>query len=157
MTEFSDVLDLKIEFKLKYTKQVNKMISSNWYEKQLRSRITEFIFYITLLVASTERIMKTFQLVVRGFQALGLGPQELTQRNPINRKIVKILCILLVSLCSSCAYSFLEAQTFEDYTLSVYVSSTLLLVIVGYTIFMWKNRPIFELFDKAEKLIMESE
>lgn len=101
--------------------------------------------------------MKIFQFVVRGFTDLGLGPQELTQKNPINGKIVEIFCILLFSLCSSCAYLFFEAQTFEDYTLSVYVSSTLLLVIVGYMIFMWKNRPIFELFGNAEKIIDKRE
>lgn len=101
--------------------------------------------------------MKIFQLVLRGLIELGLGPQQLTQKKPFKSKMVKILCILLFTLCSSCAYLFLEAQTFEDYTLSVYTSSSILLVIVGYTIFMWKNRPICELFDKAEKIIDESE
>lgn len=101
--------------------------------------------------------MKTLQLVVCGLVRLGLGPHQLKQTYPINKKSMKAFFVLLFGLILSLAYLLLEARTFEDYTLSLYVCITVLLGIIGYVILMWKNRPICKLIDNIEKTIDDSE
>lgn len=54
-------------------------------------------------------------------------------------------------------YFFHDAITFQEYTLSVYVSATLMPVIAFYVIFMWINWPIVGLIDDFEKNVDESE
>lgn len=101
--------------------------------------------------------MKLLQSVVRDFVVLGLGPHQLTQKYPINRENVQELSIQFLAFSHCSAYLFLDAKTFEDYTLSVYVCTTLILLILVYMIFMWKNRSICELIVNAEKMIDKRE
>lgn len=101
--------------------------------------------------------MKIFQTVLRFSVVLGLDRQQsTTQKYPINGKQVQTLSILCLSLSFCCAYLFLEAKTFEKFALSAYVSSVFLLGIVSYTISVWKNQSILNLFDNAEEIINES-
>lgn len=100
--------------------------------------------------------MKILLSVVRGLIVLGLGPQRMDHKYPINSRSLKTLFALFFGLGLSFAYIFLEAQTFEDYTLSLYVCITVLLGGIGFIILMWKNRPICDLIDKTEKTINES-
>lgn len=69
--------------------------------------------------------------------------------------LIIILC-LCISISSASTYIFHEANTFQEYTVSVYASSTLMLAIVCYLIYIWKNQPICELIENVEKAIDES-
>ena len=102
--------------------------------------------------------MKILQSALHGCATLGFGPQQpTTQKYPINRKNMRALSILCSALILSCTYFFLNANTFQEYAMSVYVSTTLMLGIGVYLIFIWKNQPIGKLFELFEKTIDESE
>lgn len=102
--------------------------------------------------------MKILQLVLRHCAASGFGPsQSTTQKYPINRKNVQALSFLCFAFGCSCAYFFLDANTFEEYTSSVYVSMSLMLIIAIYCTFIWKNQQTCELFNSFEKIVNDSE
>lgn len=67
------------------------------------------------------------------------------------------LFIACISLSLSFIYFFHDANTFQEYTLSVYVSASIMLVLACYGIFMRINWPILKLIIVAEKIADESE
>lgn len=102
--------------------------------------------------------MKILQSVQRYCAVLGLGlNQSVTQKLPNYRKLVRTFCILGLACCFCCAYFFIEANTFQAYSVSIYISSTFMAATVLFVICVWKNRLIFSLIDNAEQMINESE
>lgn len=105
--------------------------------------------------------MKLFESFLRDCAVLGLGPHQSTammaSKYPFNRKIVQTCLILGSVTILSYSYLFLEAKTFQEYAMSVYVTSTFLLSIAAYLIFVWKNGSICELIDTARKITNDSE
>lgn len=102
--------------------------------------------------------MKICQLPLRKLAILGLGAYQST--NPtclINRKNAKTLLILYLASGLCCAYLLIEANTFEDFAISVYITTSYLLGTVCYTIFMWTNRAIRGVLNFFEQVIDESE
>ena len=91
------------------------------------------------------------------FAALGLSPhQSSTQNSLFNSKNVFGLFTLILAFILSSAYIFYEANTFLEYTVSSYVSSSYLLAIVIFTIFIWKSRMLFKFMHDVEKIVNKS-
>lgn len=102
--------------------------------------------------------MKILQLAQRNCAFVGLIPLQsgtaaTTQQYPINRKSMQTFFVLCLALGSCGAYLSLEAKTFQEVAVSVYISSSLLLGFVAFVIFVWKNQSVFELIENGEKLI----
>lgn len=101
--------------------------------------------------------MKVFQMALRSCGSLGFGPNQLTTRKyPINRKNLQALSILCATLSLSCAYFFIEANTFEEYALSVNLCVSLIVCVAVYFIFIWKNQSICDLLENFESTVNES-
>lgn len=131
-------------------KRHSTWFSFDWYVKLWRG------WEIVLKLKENTNNMKILQLTVRSCATLGYGPhQSTTQKYPINIKTVQAFFIICLALIFSCAYYFFEANTFDEYTLSVFVSATLMLVLVVHVILVWKNQPICELLDSFEKTVNE--
>lgn len=97
--------------------------------------------------------MKLFRLAQRSCAVFGLGPhQSVAQKLSNNRKILRTFFIFGLACCSCCAYLFAEANSFEAYAVSIYISSTVLAGTVIYAICVCKNRPIFKLIGDAEQI-----
>lgn len=101
--------------------------------------------------------MKILQSALRGYAVLGLGQHKSTQKYPLNKENLQTLIILCIAISSTSVYLFHEAKTFQDYTVSVYTSSSVIHGFVGYVIFIWKNQPICELIENVQKALNESE
>lgn len=103
--------------------------------------------------------MKILQLIQHDFRVLGVGTlhQSIAQNYTVNKKFVHKFFILCLDIGSCCVYFCIDANSFQEYSMSVYVSTTFMLGAVAYAICVWKNQPIFETIDKAEKTIDESE
>lgn len=96
--------------------------------------------------------MKYHQSALRSCEVLGLLQHQSTkQQFAINRRMILTFFILCMAFCSCCTYFFVEANTFQEYALSVYISSTFMLGAVTYAIFVWKFPPILKLNDDGEK------
>lgn len=102
--------------------------------------------------------MKIFQLIQRSCAVLGLGlNQSVTQKLPNNRRILHTFFIFGLACCSCGAYFFIEANSFQAYAVSIYISSTFMGGTAIYAICVWKNLSIFKLVDNAGQIIDESE
>lgn len=110
------------------------------------------------LVFKIKRIeMKIFQAVLRAFAPLGLGPQSTAEKYPINRINSPTLFILCLATCLCCGYLLYEANTFQDFAMSVYITSAFLTVTVMYSFIASKNHEFCGLLTKFEWMIDESE
>lgn len=102
--------------------------------------------------------MKFFQFIQRSCAVFGLGlHQSVAQNLSNNRKIMRTLIIFGLACCSCCANFFVEANSFEAYAVSIYISSTALTGTAIYAICVWKNQALFELIDNIEQIANESE
>lgn len=102
--------------------------------------------------------IKILQLVRHNCAAFGFSLyQSTTQKYPINWKSLQAIFLICLAFYCSCAYFFLEANTFEEYTSSAYVSMTLMLIIALYLIFIWKNQSMAQLLHNVEKIVNERE
>lgn len=100
--------------------------------------------------------MKIFQSVLRDCVVLGLGQQKLTQKYPLNKENVQAFIILCIAISSTSVSLFHETNTFQDYAVSVYASSTAILTAALYLIFVWENQAFCELIENTEKALNES-
>lgn len=103
--------------------------------------------------------MKLFQHSLRGLVVLGLGPlyQSTGQRYPINRKNALIQFILYSATGLCCAYLLYKANSFSEFAMSVYITTSFVLVAIVYSLCIWKNHIICELLTEFERIINESE
>lgn len=101
--------------------------------------------------------MKILQSARSDFADLGLdADQSTTQNSLFNRKNVLALFTLVLAFISTIACIFYDENTFQEYTVSAYLSSSFWLATVMYAIFSWKSRMIFKFMDDAEKILNES-
>lgn len=69
-----------------------------------------------------------FKAIRRNFAVIGIGPELATQTYPINRKIFIGFLALCLVIASLLAYISNDAETFADYTQSIYVCSIAVLI-----------------------------
>lgn len=98
------------------------------------------------------QILKSVQI---GFASMGMTAA--TQKHLLNSKNLLILFILCLALGFSCIHIFIEANTFQEYTVSAYTFASLLLATVICSICMCKMRMIFGFIHQVENTINESE
>lgn len=99
--------------------------------------------------------MKVLQSVLRGCVALGLGRHQSIQKCPLNKKNLQTLTLLSLAVSSTSISLFHDANTFQEYTVSAYTSSSVLLALAGYLISIWKSQPICEFIENVEKTVNE--
>lgn len=98
--------------------------------------------------------MKIVQSALSDLAVLGLGPNQLaTQQYPINRRNVQTLIIFYFESSLCFAYMLFEANTFQEFAVSVYASATFLLGAVVYSIAVWKHGALCGLLALVEKTI----
>lgn len=100
--------------------------------------------------------MKILESILRDYAALGLGSGQLTQKHPLNSINAKTFSIFCFALISSTLYMLHDADSFEEYTISVFDISTLLGTISFYINSLWKNLQFHGVIEYAEKMINES-
>lgn len=101
--------------------------------------------------------MRLFELLRCDCALLGLDPNFPTRKFPLNKKNAKYLCILGIASIFGIISLFHEANTFQDYAASIYVSSTFMLGFMCYVLVAWKHKHVHGLINDAEKTINESE
>lgn len=102
--------------------------------------------------------MKLFQVTKKNLAAVGIS-QNLTIQPWawLNARILMGFLVLgSASLCTF-AYTTCEAETFAEFTQSIYVGSTVILISLALLNLLVNTRTMFELFDGFESLANTSE
>lgn len=100
--------------------------------------------------------MKFFQSVQSQFAMMGIILQQLTQKNPFNRTILLIFFSYTCNIISYCIFMYYEANTFQEYTESFYVTSTDVLVALCYASVVFRVDGFFKFIDACVKLVASS-
>ena len=92
--------------------------------------------------------MKLYQSNQDNLSSLGISSVE----KSFNRRMVKTYLIYGLSNISANLYLIFEANNFLQYTNSVYVTTGLALIIIGFSIMIFKTSKLYQFMDDCDKL-----
>lgn len=96
--------------------------------------------------------MKLFQIIQSKFAVLGITQTQSIQKQPFNQKILLAYFIYCFGWISSAVFLFQRANTFEEYTNNIYVTSATAIIIFCFTVVVLKMSKLFGLIEKCEKI-----
>lgn len=96
--------------------------------------------------------MAIFQLIEKYLAILGMKSYQTV----FNKQNLMIICMLATASISSILYLF-EELNFEEYIISVYVTSTVIINTVEFVIMIWRTTKIFEFMKSLRENIQKSE
>lgn len=102
--------------------------------------------------------MKICRLASRGFASVGIqiAQSTSTEKCMFNRRHVQMLFIQCSAFGFCCLHLFFIANKLDEYAFCVYDCTTFLLVIIIYTICVWKAQEISRLLNSLEETIDKS-
>ena len=100
--------------------------------------------------------MKLFQEIQKKFAILGITKAQSIQKQPFNRKISWVYFMYAFTWVSCVAFLFKKANTFEEYTNNIYITSGATVVLFFFTIIIFKTAKIFEFIDFCGKIVHRS-
>lgn len=120
-----------------------KFSKSNWWTKLVESEFYE-VFKMRLALK-----MKLFEIVRRNFAILGISPHK----HPFNRNSLEtfFICGLSCILCG--VFLICNANTFREYTESIYMTTMQMVIASIFTIVVVKTSKLFQFVDDFEKYI----
>lgn len=99
--------------------------------------------------------MKILQSAERSFLNLGVDRQQLMKNHPFNCRNVFAILVLSLSVISCGTYLFRVANTFEEYTYSIYAFLTMLLPLTVLLIVVFNMQEYFDGLNAVEKTVNE--
>lgn len=99
---------------------------------------------------------KAFEIIQKYFAKIGIAPSLADQAYPFNRKILFGFSMLSLGNCCSFVYITYVAETFADYTQSVYMLSFGILIVFALIILIFNVEKLFEYMDECDDLINTS-
>lgn len=97
--------------------------------------------------------MKLFQIAQENLLCLGISSNQSKKY----RQLSLTCSIYSLFMLLSAAFLTFEANTFKEYTNSVYTTSSLIAINILFTIIYIKREKLFKLFDDGEHFFDESE
>lgn len=101
--------------------------------------------------------MKFLTETQKYLKLVGLTAHQSIQKCPFNVKNVVCLTVLYVASASAVSLMLFQANTFEEYTNSMYPTSCWICAGINFNVFIWKMDKIFEFIEHFEKLIEKRE
>ena len=97
--------------------------------------------------------MKAFRLTQKNFALAGISPNLLTQSYPLNGKILMGFLTLGLAIISLLMYVFNDANTFIEYTQSIYMCSLATLIVFAVMILILKRVTLYEFINGMDETI----
>lgn len=100
--------------------------------------------------------MKIFQFFRKSFAFLGVEPLQAFEKNHSMIMLLKKLpAFMLCTIWLICSVVFIgyAAKTIDDYADAFYMSVTLTIIILQFTIIIWKTDNLFKLFEDFENIV----
>lgn len=101
----------------------------------------------------TSSKLKIYQVIQKNFATLGICPNLTMQPYPINGKIFIGFQILISGIYFLLMYIFNDAQTFIEYTQTIYICSCATLMSIAFIIILINVEKLFNLINNCEKVI----
>ena len=102
--------------------------------------------------------MKVLKIFQRNFPMLGICPRsESSEKNSLNSKNKFVLFASIDGIISCCVHLAYIADSFEDYTNSIYSISATLTCTICYASMIWKMPTLFRFIDELEQTLDKSE
>ena len=101
--------------------------------------------------------LKIFKLIQKNFKVVGIEPSLVAQKYPINRKILVGFLMLSFSFIWNLMTILYEANTFVEYTQSIYTCSLAALIFLALVILLLNVTKMFNLIDGCSKFANLSE
>ena len=98
--------------------------------------------------------MKFFQSIQKNHVRVGICSKR---TNESNRKIALIFFLFGMSFTCSLVYLCLEANTFLEYSNNMYITTGSAMILIVYTINIFKMSKLFKFIDYLEEMIDERE
>lgn len=97
--------------------------------------------------------MKLFQVIQKNLAMLGISSN---QQRYCNQKSVMTLFVYSLAITLSMVFLFFKADTYLEYTLNIYVTSTAFGACVGFIALLFQKGKLFKLIDELEEFFNES-
>lgn len=104
-----------------------------------------------------EKKMKLFQSIQKNLASLGIHDDRLFQTNSINQKNVLILMSNGLCVTLHFVYLFRVAHTFKEYTISFYMTTAAVVILLACWILIWKSKKLLQLIKSGTEIMNGSE
>lgn len=101
--------------------------------------------------------MKLIRFILSKFTSVGIASNQSTIKWHINRRVIVVYSIYGCALTMSAAYLYYDANTFEEYTNNIYITTAFSVIIFIFTIFVLNMTKLFELVDNFGQLVERGE
>lgn len=101
--------------------------------------------------------MKLFQIAQKKIAILGITSAQSTQKTPFNWKIIRVYFIYGVAWTSSALFLFKEAETFDEYTNNIYITSATAMIMFCFTVVVFKMAKLFQFISDCGKVTERGE
>ena len=101
--------------------------------------------------------IKIFQIIQKNFATIGIGPNSAMQLRVFNGKILFTSLTLASFILSNLVYFFKDAETFTEYTQTIYLGSGGILVTLAFIIILLHLNELFKIINDCECLVNTSE
>lgn len=102
---------------------------------------------------STLLELKAFNTIRKNFAMVGYSPTLVTQSYPFNWKIFIGFLLLISNITFVCVFIFNDAETFFEYTQSIYIASVVGLFIFIFVILILKVEKFFEWINRSDRMV----
>lgn len=97
--------------------------------------------------------LKAFETTQKNFAMIGIRRELLTQSYPLNGKVFTVFLWPIMAVNFIYMYARNDIETFVEYTQSMFMASTAILVIFALIILMLKVKKLFEFIDRFDSMI----
>lgn len=101
--------------------------------------------------------LKAFEINKKYFTTIGITPNLTDQSWPLNGIILFEFLMLGSAICCTFVFIIYDAETFGDYTQSVYTGSVVTFGILALVILIVKADKLFAIFNGCDEIVNTSE
>lgn len=99
---------------------------------------------------------KVFEIILKNFDTIGISANLANQSYPFNGTILSGFFILGVAIYFSFVYIIYDAETFAEYTQSIYMGSLLTFIAIALLILVLNVKKLFEFVNHGDDLVNTS-
>lgn len=97
--------------------------------------------------------MKNFDFIKNYFEVLGITSRQSTRKDLLKRQNIVFFIIIGMNVLSSTAFGYYEANSFEEYVDSFYVTSSVFICFSAFGILLWDVPKLYRFINALESTI----
>lgn len=100
--------------------------------------------------------MRFFESIEQYLLIIGINPNQAYQKNRLNGRNLTILLVLGIGIGFNLLYTIYEAESFQEFNISLFITSTLLITSICFTNLISNMPKIFQFFNSIEDTVNKS-